>query len=124
MQQQSSLYKKAYGAWAGFPAGHAPNLDLCCEEISTNERWPKRHQCSRKRGHGPDGAYCKQHDPDAVKSRQSAADAKARAKWNEERYKIHGKTFFDALEKIANGHNDARGLAQEVIATFKDGEYR
>lgn len=124
MNAPTTLYKKAYGAWAGFPEGHKPDYSLCCEEISTNERWSKQYQCGRKRGHGPDGAYCKQHDPEAVKARREATDAKQREKWNVKRYEIHGRTFFEALEKIAAGHNDARGLAQAVIDTFRDGEIR
>ncbi|KKN04963.1 hypothetical protein LCGC14_1091970 [marine sediment metagenome] len=33
---------------------------VCCvAEISEGNVYA--HQCSRKRGHGPDGLYCKQH---------------------------------------------------------------
>lgn len=124
MTQRSKLYKKSYGAWAGFPSGHAPDYSRCCEEVCSNERWPKFYQCAKKRGHGPDGAYCKQHDPAAAKARKAAANTRARAKWNESRYETHGRTFFDALLKIAEGHNDARGLAQEVIENFRKGEAR
>jgi hypothetical protein len=124
MTERSNLYKEKYGAWAGFPKGHPPNYVMCCEEVSTNERWPKRYQCSKKRGHGPDGAYCKLHDPAAVEARRKASDARSTEKWNKLRYELHGRTFFDALLKIAEGHNDARGVAQEAIAKFKSGEHR
>jgi hypothetical protein len=125
MSEASAAYKEKYGAWAGMPAGRKPNLELCCVEVADcSLRWPTFHQCSRKRGHGPDGAYCKQHDPDVVKARDAANTSKAHAKWNNERYQTHGRTFYTALEKIAAGHNDARGLAQEVIDEFKNGEYR
>ena len=38
-----------------------------------------RQKCSRKSGHGPGGAYCKQHDPDAIAAKSAARDAKWRA---------------------------------------------
>jgi hypothetical protein len=43
-----------YGTWADNPT-------RCIEQV-----WPSGgtwipHQCCRKRGHGPDGLYCKQH---------------------------------------------------------------
>lgn len=121
---KNDLYKDGYGKWSGNPKGHAPDYTLCCEEVwERNMRWSRAYQCSKKRGHGPDGAYCKQHDPDVVKARQEKSEKRAREKINKERYKLYGRTFFDALEKIANGHNDARGLAQEVIADFKEGEW-
>lgn len=51
---------RRYGAWAGYPNGYRENMDFCAEQI------PERHgyrffQCGRKRGHGPNGEYCKQH---------------------------------------------------------------
>lgn len=121
MTEQSSAYQKSYGAWAGDPVGRAPDYTRCCTAVASRERWSKYFQCSKPRGHGPDGAYCKQHDPEAVKARKEASEAKWKNKWNSERYRWHGRTFFDALLKIASGHNDARGLAQEVIAEFEKG---
>lgn len=122
--EQSQRYKGAYGVWAGLPTGNAPDYSRCCEQVWSRERWSRHYQCTKPRGHGPDGAYCKQHDPDVVKARHAAADARSKAKWNKERHQIHGRTFFDALVKIAAGHNDARGLAQETIDAFKKGEMR
>lgn len=122
--EQSPLYKEKYGVWAGLPNGHKPDFAACCEEVSdSSTRWPLYHQCSKKRGYGPDGAYCKQHDPDVVKAREAANAARATAKWNKQRYEWNGRRFYDALLKIAEGHNDARGLAQEIIDDFKKGEY-
>ena len=51
-------YRKAYGVWGGNPKGHAPNYERCAADVHTGWHF---NQCSRKRGHGPDGAYCKQH---------------------------------------------------------------
>lgn len=120
--EKSQLYPKEYGAWAGFPQGHPPDLARCCAAVWTKERWSRQHQCHRMRGFGPYGAYCKQHDPDAVKAREVASNKRSNNQMNARRYEWYGRTFFDALLKIAEGHNDARGLAQEVIATFKSGE--
>jgi hypothetical protein len=115
----SKHYKEKYGAWAGFPKGHPPKFDRCCEEVREQGRWPKYFQCSRPNGYGPDGAYCKQHDPEAVAKRRAAADARSKAAWRKRMLEAYGSTFYDALVKIAEGHNDARGLAQETLAKFK-----
>lgn len=120
--EKSPLYPNSYGTWAGNRTGSAPDYGRCCEGVWSKERWPRQYQCTRKRGHGPDGAYCKLHDPEAAKARQKASDARWAEKWNKDRYQFYGRTFFDALLKIAEGHNDARGLAQEIIADFKAGE--
>lgn len=120
--ENSPLYKKDYGVWAGQPAGQKPDLTRCCEEVWTRERWSRRHQhhqCSKPRGHGPDGAYCKQHDPEVVNARRAAVEARSKEAWNKRLLEAYGKTFYDTLVKIAEGHNDARGLAQEAINRFK-----
>lgn len=122
MIEQSPLYPKSYGAWAGNPKGQAPDYELCCEEVWSRDRWSRCHQCSKKRGHGPDGAYCKQHDPAVALARKTANDARGREQWNKRRREFHGPMFYDALVKIAEGYNDARGLAQEVVAAFKAGD--
>lgn len=113
-------YLESYGAWAGNPKGRKPNLEYCCIEVTPNERGgaAHRHQCRRKRGYGPNSAYCKQHDPAAVAKRHSAIDARADAAWLARRYEFSGKRFYDALVRIAEGHNDPRGLAQRVIDDF------
>jgi hypothetical protein len=115
---ESNLYQDKYGAWAGFPEGHKPDLTRCCEEVRSPGRWASYHQCTKPRGHGPDGAYCKQHDPEVAKARRAAADARGKVKWRERMLEAYGRTFFDALIKIADGHNDARGLAQEIVSDF------
>lgn len=122
IERDNSLYKKAYGKWGGRPEGSRPDYDCCCVGVWPNERGSIEHQCRNKRGYGPGLSYCKTHDPASVKAREDKSQAKFRAQYNADRYGWHGKTFFDALQKIADGHNDARGLAQEVIAEFKRGE--
>jgi hypothetical protein len=39
------------------------------------------HQCSKKRVTGPNGEYCKQHDPERVKACDAERDAKREAEW-------------------------------------------
>ena len=57
------------------------NLDHCIESVWKSDRYcGTYHQCSRNRGHGIDGLYCKLHDPERV-----AAKRKARLKkWQDE----------------------------------------
>lgn len=47
--------------------------DYCVAMVHDTERGCGFHQCGRKRGHGPDGKYCKQHArkhvPDSEKVR-------------------------------------------------------
>ena len=52
--------QRRYGCWAGNPNGKREDPKRCIEEIWPTGSWIPC-QCSRKRGHGPDGLYCKQH---------------------------------------------------------------
>lgn len=122
MGEPSPLYKARYGAWAGFPEGNKPDLERCCETLQDRFH-PGGYQCTRKRGYGPDKAYCKQHDPDAVKARRAKADAEYQIKRYAEAAKWYGPTFLDALRKIAAGHNDPRSLAKEIVDDF-DARYK
>ena len=114
-------YKEKYGDWAGNPRGRAPDFARCCEEVHTADGW-RTHQCSRKRGHGPDGAYCKQHDPAAIAERKEKSDAKHRETLRADMQRAYGPSFLASLRKIAEGHNDPRGLAQEIVSDF-DAKY-
>jgi hypothetical protein len=53
-------YPDSYNEWSGNPKGYRPDFDRCARVV-----WPKgsytSYQCSRACGHGPNGAYCKQH---------------------------------------------------------------
>lgn len=109
-------YRNNYGTFRHVP----PDTTRCCELVSDSNGW-RYHQCSRKRGYGPEKAYCKQHDPEAVKARREASDAKYNAQINKLRYEWHGRKFFDVLKIIADGHNDPRTLARETIDAFMKG---
>lgn len=117
MIEKSSHYPEYYGLhYQKSP----PDFSRCCESVrQAGSNWPRYNQCVRKRGHGPDEAYCKQHDPAAVKARDEAAIKRGNERWLERRYEFCGKSFFDVLVKIADGHNDARGLAQAAIDKFR-----
>lgn len=115
---KNDLYPKAYAKWAGNPAGVKPDYNRCCAKVSTSNNWFPS-QCTRKRGYGPDEAYCKTHDPAVVAERERKSLEKYRAKSKERLYEFYGKSFYNVLKKIADGHNDARGLAQEIINNFE-----
>lgn len=90
----------------------------CIVEVWGNDRWPSSHQCVRKRGHGPGGVYCKQHDPDEVARR----GAEAQRRWQERvdretRPSRQRDAYRKALEQIAAGHNDPRSLAAAALKT-------
>lgn len=124
MLTESSLYKSTYGAWAGRPDGHKPDYSRCCEEVGRDMgRWTSFGQCTRARGHGPDKAYCKQHDPDVAKARREKVAADQKAKYYADMKRAHGPSFLATLRKIADGHNDPRTLATEIVEAF-DASYK
>ena len=53
--------KRRYGVWNGCPKGKPEDPTHCIEEVWLSGSSWIPYQCSRKRGHGPDGLYCKQH---------------------------------------------------------------
>jgi hypothetical protein len=53
--------KTRYGVWNGCPPGQAEDPTRCIEEVWPIKGWIP-YQCCRKRGHGSDGLYCKQHN--------------------------------------------------------------
>lgn len=54
--------ERRYNQWAANPKGDPEDKTRCIEEVIplSNLGWAS-HQCYRKRGHGKDGLYCKQH---------------------------------------------------------------
>lgn len=53
--------QRRYGVWAGNPQGTPEDPNRCIEKVYPKQLWEVSHQCQRKRGHGPNGEYCKQH---------------------------------------------------------------
>lgn len=111
----TSLHKKQYGRWAGSPNGTPAYPERCCEEVYENGRWPLPRQCNKKRGHGPEGAYCKQHDPEVVAARRAKSRAKEEAAFNKRVLEWAGPAAVALLRKIAEGHNDPRTAAREFL---------
>ena len=53
---------RRYGIWAGNPLGRAEDPARCIESVpGLGSRGMITKQCSRKRGHGSTGLYCKRH---------------------------------------------------------------
>lgn len=108
-------YKDSYGRWGGQPNGRKPDYARCCESVFPNERGAIPHQCNRRAVTGPDGAYCKQHDPAAVQARKDAAMAEYEVQRRAERPKWYAREMLAVLREIADGHNDPRTLAAEIV---------
>jgi hypothetical protein len=72
-----------------YGASYAPRQEdtsHCIESVWSSGRWAS-YQCSRKRGHGKDGLYCKTHDPERVAAKQAERDRKWRAQMDADRLK-------------------------------------
>lgn len=99
----------------------------CC--ASVEQAWPVYTQCTRAplAWYGTLG-YCKQHDPASVLARQEARQKKWRleaqeisARRNNEILRAElAKEALAALRSIADGHNDPRSLASEILAKYAD----
>lgn len=63
---------KIYGSWCGNPEGTAEDKIRCIATIYSTHI--SGRQCERKRGHGPNKAYCKQHNPERIKQVEDAKD--------------------------------------------------
>ena len=106
-------FRKFYGRYNRTP----PVFNQCAASISGGNYGAGLHQCARKNGHGPHGAWCKQHDPVAVKAKREISDAKWRAKYDAaQRQRKFTAEAKDAVRAIAAGHNDPRGLCAEILA--------
>jgi hypothetical protein len=53
--------KRIYGVCAGNPDGWLEDIHCCITEVQERGNSLNFYQCWRKRGHGPQGLYCKQH---------------------------------------------------------------
>jgi len=67
-----------YGRWAGSPRGQREDKTCCIVSVHEPGRGIIIHQCSKKRGHGPNGLYCSIHDPAAVEKRRLASEERYR----------------------------------------------
>ena len=93
---------------------------LCRSAIHRRDGWGFT-QCAKLGKHqDADGIWwCETHEPERAAQRAAATDARQRAAWEKQhktwRYGHQGERLRDALRQIANGHNDPRSLALEVL---------
>ena len=52
---------RRYGQWAGNPGGVRERLDRCAQEIFSGDSMYIGRQCSKPRGNGENGEYCRVH---------------------------------------------------------------
>lgn len=73
-RKEAGQYK--YGAGAGNPNGRPYDPARCAELVSPPGRAGifLRAQCSRKPGYGPEGIFCKLHDPENEQAKRDAAN--------------------------------------------------
>lgn len=112
------MHLERYGQWAGNEQGRAADLSRCCVEVYSGHSLISS-QCSRKNGHGPEGAYCKQHDPAAVEHRRIVGEYNYRLE-NHNRTMKRLASVLPVIKAIAEGHNDPRSLCQEWLEERKD----
>lgn len=90
--------RRIYGAWAGHPQGYLEDVTRCIEGVWPNERGSMEHQCLNKRGHGPDGLYCRRHDPAVVQAKRDSRKSVETAKRDrDESIKREAKRIATAL---------------------------
>jgi len=87
--------------------------ERCSVDVSERGFWHV-HRCARKAVVFVSGkGYCKQHNPGRLPI-ERAVSAECH-KLHDDRMRWDGARFFEALLKIAQGHNDPRSLARETI---------
>jgi len=60
MSERGDKMTRIYDKWAGNPKGIPEDPTRCVFTVPDFTGW-HYNQCSRKRGYGPNGEYCKQH---------------------------------------------------------------
>lgn len=96
----------------------AATMRVCSETVREQGPWPKYHQCTKPVTVERDGKwFCKIHDPIAVKARgEKTANSYAAVRATESL--LTGS--LRAIREIADGHNDAKALAQSVLEAHPD----
>lgn len=94
--------KLRYNRWGGNPNGTAYNPKKCAGNCYDNHT-RLFSQCRNSPGFGPDGIFCKKHDPDYIAKKQAERNAKDEAKWKASRPSVYGKALFDLLKESQAG---------------------
>ena len=115
MTERTPDFMNCYPETYGRHRTMRPEYFRCCSSVPAKDGWGSS-QCTRANGHGPHGAYCKQHDPAARKTKSDAWDAERKAERDiAARHRQHTVDCEAAIREIAAGHSDPRGLAQALI---------
>lgn len=100
-------------------------MDKCCAKLRGSD-WGYRPSCTRTAKVERDGKhYCAIHDPVRAEQKRQERNATWEAKWKAERdERRRGQAeaalkdrALAAIRVIADGHNDPRALALEVLST-------
>ena len=86
------------------PSAYKP--EQCAYEVYAPGRFVHSYQCTRKPGYGPDGLYCKQHDP---------AEIERRIQSSNERYKQQLDARMKPHEELAH----LREVNAELLEALK-----
>lgn len=97
---------RRFGVWAGEPEGRPEDVKRCIANVFPADGRGIHYQCHRSRGHGPDGEWCKQHDPAKVAARRT----KREAKWKEDSKRRSAKWRREAATARA-----CQGLTTEAL---------
>jgi hypothetical protein len=97
-----------------------PDYARCAASVADGGRMVTSSQCRRKNGHGSEGAWCKQHDPQAIAAKRKSELAARKKAWdNASRKAAFIAESQDAIRAIAEGHNDPMTLAREILARYE-----
>lgn len=111
-------YPKYYGrAYAPI----TPDFNRCAGRVGSAGSFGGSCQCSRKHGHGPQGAWCKTHDPVAREEKRMTRLAAERAKWaRDAAIRALRSERDDIIRKIAEGHDNPRELCADWLKRWRD----
>jgi len=111
-------YRKSYGRY-----NTDPDFTKCCRNVYASSPFGFSYQCKRRNGHGPDGAYCKQHSPEAVEMRRQKEQERFFKDMKANTVKSFAPRALKALKKIADGHNDPQAVAQDVLDKLLESDF-
>lgn len=113
----STHHDERYGIWGGNPGGDLPDPDRCAAKVTPPGDRVSR-QCSRPRGHGPEGAFCRTHAPNSNAAREALSQqrmAAAREVYRVKALRTHAAPLILALQQIAAGEPDPVGTATRAL---------
>ena len=100
-----------------YNGGIVEDVNRCIVAVfRDNSTWAFSTQCRAPRGHGKDELFCKQHDPERVKAREDARNAKdcALRKAESDHYMLQGNAVKIVTDLAANLGCDALELSKRL----------